>query len=192
MAKFGWFEISHAAVVELVNDSDDIQAGPLYSLSLPPLSTFTLFRNMTFPPTHNFQSTDSDIYKPSHDNLVDTNTAPFSKHKSFVLDTSSVWSLYILIITALIPSQGDRKGDFDDDDYPRAAYPPTSQLPPSDTRTWWQKVRVSQLDGFPIYISCPAPTRLYCLSPLRYHSTSGDNNRSGDRGRYPTAISRGG
>jgi len=98
---------------------------------------------MSFPQTHNFQSTHfSDIYKPSHDNLVDTNATPFSpnsKHKSFVLDTSS----------------GDQKGDFDDDDYPRAAYPPTSQLPPPDTRTWWQKL-------LPDSMAC----RLYVITVL--------------------------
>jgi hypothetical protein len=92
---------------------------------------------MSFPQTHNFQST--DFYKPSHDNLVDTNATPFSKHKSFVLDTSS----------------GDRKADFDDDDYPRTAYPPTSQLPPPDTRTWWQKL-------LPDSIAC----RLYVITVL--------------------------
>lgn len=98
---------------------------------------------MSFPQTHQFQSTHfSDIYKPSHDNLVDTNATPFSpnsQHKSYVLDTSS----------------GDRKGDFSDDDYSRAAYPPTSQLPPPDTRTWWQKL-------LPDSIAC----RLYVITVL--------------------------
>jgi len=98
---------------------------------------------MSFPQTHHFQSTHfSDIYKPSHDNLVDTNATPFapnSQHKSYVLDTSS----------------SDHKGDFDDDDYPRAAYPPTSQLPPPDTRTWWQKL-------LPDSIAC----RLYVITVL--------------------------
>lgn len=40
--------------------------------------------------------------------------------------------------------QVDQKGEFFDDDdtdlTPRTAYPPTPQLPPSDGRTWWQKV----------------------------------------------------
>lgn len=40
--------------------------------------------------------------------------------------------------------QGDQKAEFFDDDdadlTPRTAYPPTPQLPPSDERTWWQKV----------------------------------------------------
>jgi hypothetical protein len=40
--------------------------------------------------------------------------------------------------------QTEQKGEFFDDDdadlTPRTAYPPTPQLSPQDTRTWWQKV----------------------------------------------------
>jgi hypothetical protein len=61
---------------------------------------------MSFPQTHHFQSTHfPDIYKPSPDNLVDTNAPPFapnSQHKSYVLDTSSVWPLSTLIVSYLI------------------------------------------------------------------------------------------
>ncbi|KAH9075793.1 hypothetical protein EDB83DRAFT_2352351 [Lactarius deliciosus] len=98
---------------------------------------------MSFPQTHHFQSTHfPDTYKPSHDNLVDTNVTPFSpnsQHKSYVIDTPS----------------SDQKGDFNDDDFSRAAYPPTSQLPPPDTRTWWQKL-------LPDSIAC----RLYVVTVL--------------------------
>ncbi|KAH8992029.1 hypothetical protein EDB92DRAFT_1859470 [Lactarius akahatsu] len=98
---------------------------------------------MSFPQTHHFQSTHfPDTYKPSHDNLVDTNVTPFSpnsQHKSYVIDTPS----------------SDQKDDFDDDDFSRAAYPPTSQLPPPDTRTWWQKL-------LPDSIAC----RLYVVTVL--------------------------
>ena len=37
----------------------------------------------------------------------------------------------------------------------------------------------------------PAPTRFYRVPPLCYHSTSGDDDRLGDRRRYPTAVPRG-
>ncbi|KAI0307566.1 hypothetical protein B0F90DRAFT_1944658 [Multifurca ochricompacta] len=101
---------------------------------------------MSFSQTQRLQTPlSSDTFKPSHDNLVDSNSTPFapnSQHKSYVLDTS--------------PS--DPKGDFDDDDDGlnlRVAYPPPSQLPPPDRRTWWQKI-------LPDSIAC----RLYVITVL--------------------------
>jgi len=85
-----------------------------------------------------------DTYK-SHDNLVDPNATPFTpndQHKSYYLDTSK-----------------EQKGDFFDGDdadlTARTAYPPTPQLPPPDTRKWWQKI-------LPDSIAC----RLYVITVL--------------------------
>ncbi|KAI0271547.1 hypothetical protein BC834DRAFT_448834 [Gloeopeniophorella convolvens] len=98
--------------------------------------------SLSHPQRTNF-SDSSDFFKPSYDNLVDPNAAPFAPnahHKSFVLDNPSA----------------DRKIELDDNDFtPRTAYPPTSQIPPPDTRTWWQKL-------LPDSIAC----RLYVVTVL--------------------------
>ena len=154
---------------------------------------------MSFPQTRPQLSIDT--YK-SHDNLVDPNVTAFSpnaQHKSFYLDTSvSLFSTALTDFTGSNFLQKEQKGDFydeDDGDFTaRTAYPPTSQLPPPDRRTWWQKVCVSlhnsmrQILFFVFSSFTPDLTRLNCMPSLCYHSTSGDNHRLGDRGRSPTTF----
>jgi len=114
-----------------------------------------------------------DTFK-SHDNLVDPNVTAFSpnaQHQSYYFDTSK-----------------EQKGDFydeeDGDFTARTAYPPTSQLPPPDRRTWWQKI-------LPDSIAC----RLYVITVLvettidlviegdlllRFHKADNVSSNSGD------------
>ncbi|KAI0286773.1 hypothetical protein BGY98DRAFT_1104894 [Russula aff. rugulosa BPL654] len=114
-----------------------------------------------------------DTFK-SHDNLVDPNVTAFSpnaEHEPYYLDTSK-----------------EQKVDFydeDDGDFTaRTAYPPTSQLPPPDMRTWWQKI-------LPDSIAC----RLYVITVLvettidlviegdlllRFHKADNVSSDSGD------------
>lgn len=136
-----------------------------------------------------------DTYK-SHDNLVDPNVTAFTPNdrKSYFLDTS---------VSLFFPRnhdwfsdsnflQKEQKGEFFDEDdgdlTARTAYPPTPQLTPPDSRTWWQKVCVSLHIFFasnPSFVFSPfipALTRLDCVPSLCYHSTSRDNHRLGDRG----------
>jgi hypothetical protein len=142
-----------------------------------------------------------DTYK-SHDNLVDPNVTAFTpndQHKSYFLDTSV--SLFFPIHDRFSGSnfpQKERKGDFFDEDdgdlTARTAYPPTPQLPPPDSRKWWQKVCVSlhsfmlQNPFFVFFSFIPDLTRFNCMPSLCYHSTSGDNHRLGHRGRSSTTI----
>jgi hypothetical protein len=115
------------------------QAGP------PPT---ILIETMSFSQTRPQLSLDT--FK-SHDNLVDPNVTAFTPNdrKSYFLDTS---------VSLFFPPnhdwfsgsnflQKEQKGDFFDEDdgdlTARTAYPPTPQLTPPDSRTWWQKVCVS-------------------------------------------------
>jgi hypothetical protein len=148
---------------------------------------------MSFPQTRPQLSLDT--YK-SHDNLVDPNVTAFTpndRHKSYFLDTSV--SLFFFPNHDWFSAdsnflQKEQKGDFFDEDdgdlTARTAYPPTPQLPPPDTRTWWQKVCVflhSFMRQNPFFVFSsftPDFTRLNCMPSLCYHSTSGDNHRLGD------------
>ena len=150
---------------------------------------------MSFPQTRPQLSLSLDTYK-SHENLVDPNVTAFppnTQHEPYFLDTSvSLFPPNHDWFSGANFLQKEKKGDFfdeDDGDFTaRTAYPPI-QLPPPDSRKWWQKVCIS-LHSFTLVFSFFAPdlTRLNCLSPLCYHCISGDNHRLGDRGRSFTSI----
>jgi hypothetical protein len=147
------------------------QAGP------PP--TILILKTMSFPQIRPQLSLDT--FK-SHDNLVDPNATAFSpnaQHESYYLDTSVRLSFpNIVRFTGSNFLQKEHMGDFydeDDGDFTaRTAYPPTSQLPPPDRRTWWQKVCISLHDFtrqnlfsmFSSFTYSSYQTRLHAVSML--------------------------
>src|SRR6267142_3945049 len=87
---------AHAQARRVYDDLPAVFCFGFCPLPQPRPVLLTLIRNttatMSFPQTQHMQTHFApDVYKASHDNLVDPNATPFApntQHKSYVLDTS--------------------------------------------------------------------------------------------------------